>query len=76
VAVGIGICVLLGIADWLLQNNFISPEGWYLGAYTNAVTFSVFGALMYRRYMQAIDEVESSTRAWPSACTSVKPSSR
>lgn len=58
VAVGIGICVLLGVTDWLLQNNFISPEGWYLGAYTNAVTFSVFGALMYRRYVQAIGEVE------------------
>jgi signal transduction histidine kinase len=58
VAVGIGICVLLGLTDWLLQNNFISPEGWYLGAYTNAVTFSVFGALMYRRYMHAIGEVE------------------
>lgn len=58
VAVGIGICVLLGITDWLLQNNFISPEGWYLGAYTNAVTFSVFGALMYRRYVAAIGEVE------------------
>ncbi|SFP74049.1 Signal transduction histidine kinase [Variovorax sp. OK605] len=58
VAVGIGICVLLGITDWLLQNNFISPEGWYLGAYTNAVTFSVFGALMYRRYVHAIGAVE------------------
>lgn len=58
VAVGIGICVLLGVTDWLLQNNFISPEGWYLGAYTNAVTFSVFGALMYRRYVHAIGEVE------------------
>ncbi|WP_295987594.1 sensor histidine kinase [uncultured Variovorax sp.] len=58
VAVGIGICVLLGITDWLLQNNFVSPEGWYLGAYTNAVTFSVFGVLMYRRYVHAIGEVE------------------
>jgi len=58
VAVGIGLCVLLGLSDWLLQNNFISPEGWYLGAYTNAVTFSVFGVLMYRRYVSAIAEVE------------------
>ena len=58
VAVGIGVCVLLGLSDWLLQNNFVSPEGWYLGAYTNAVTFSVFGALMYRRYVNAIAEVE------------------
>jgi signal transduction histidine kinase len=58
VAVGIGVCVLLGLSDWLLQNNFVSPEGWYLGAYTNAVTFTVFGALMYRRYVDAIAEVE------------------
>jgi len=58
VAVGIALCVLLGASDWLLQNNFSSPEGWYMGAYTNAVTFSVFGVLMYRRYVNAIDEVE------------------
>jgi signal transduction histidine kinase len=58
VAAGIGVCVLLGVSDWLLQNNFVSPEGWYLGAYTNAVTFSVFGVLMYRRYVNAIAEVE------------------
>ena len=58
VAVGIGVCTLLGLSDWVLQNNFVSPEGWYLGAYTNAVTFSVFGALMYRRYVDAIGEVE------------------
>jgi len=58
VAVGIGVCVLLGVSDWLLQNNFVSPEGWYLGAYTNAVTFSVFGVLLYRRYVNAIAEVE------------------
>ncbi len=58
VAVGIALCVLLGASDWLLQNNFSSPEGWYMGAYTNAVTFSVFGVLMYRRYVNAIGEVE------------------
>ena len=58
VAVGIGVCTLLGLSDWLLQNNVISPEGWYLGAYTSAVAFSVFGTLMYRRYVDAIGEVE------------------
>ncbi|MFH0131162.1 sensor histidine kinase [Variovorax sp. VaC1] len=58
VAAGIGVCTLLGVTDWLLQNNFISPESWYLGAYTSAVAFSVFGALMYRRYVDAIAEVE------------------
>lgn len=58
VAVGIGVCTALGAVDWLLQNNFISPEGWYLSAYTNAITFSVFGYLMNRRYVGAIADVE------------------
>ena len=58
VAVGTGVCTLLGVSDWLLQNNFVSPEGWYFGAYTNAITFGIFGTLMYRRYVNAIGEVE------------------
>lgn len=58
VAIGVGICTLLGVTDWLLQNNFSSPESWYFGAYTNAITFGIFGTLMYRRYVNAIDEVE------------------
>lgn len=59
VAAGTGGCVLLGVSDWLLQNNFVNPEGWYLGAYTNAVTFGTFGVLLYRRYVGAIEDVES-----------------
>jgi signal transduction histidine kinase len=58
VAAGVGVCVLLGVPDWLLHNNLVSPEDWFLGAYTNAVTFGIFGALMYRRYVNAIDQVE------------------
>ena len=58
VAIGTGLATLFGVTDWLLQNNFINPEGWYFGAYTNAITFSIFGALMYRRYVGAITEVE------------------
>ncbi|MFI5446368.1 ATP-binding protein [Polaromonas sp. UC242_47] len=58
VAMGIGICTGLGVVDWLLQNNFISPEGWYLGVYNNAITFGIFGYLMYRRYVGAITDVE------------------
>lgn len=58
VAAGIGVCVLLGMSDWALQNNVVSPEGWYLGAYANAVALTVFGLLMYRRYVQAIATVE------------------
>lgn len=58
VAIGFTLCLLLGISDWLLQNNVLSPEGWYFGAYANAVTFIVFGTLMYRRYINAIADVE------------------
>jgi signal transduction histidine kinase len=58
VSIGIGICTAFGMVDWLLQNNFISPEGWYLGVYNNAITFGIFGYLMYRRYMGAITDVE------------------
>ncbi|MGV2293435.1 sensor histidine kinase [Trinickia sp. YCB016] len=58
IAVGVGLCVLLGQSDWTLYNNVVSLEGWFLGAYTNAVTFGMFGVLMYRRYVNAIEEVE------------------
>jgi len=58
VAAGVAMCTAFGAGDWLLQNNFISPEGWYLGAWTNAITFGIFGTLMYRRYVGAIAEVE------------------
>ena len=58
VAVGTLIATLLGMSDWLLYSNFINPEGWFLGAYTNAVTFAMFGTLMYRRYIKAMAEVE------------------
>lgn len=60
VSVGASVCTLLGAVDWLLQNNVISPEGWYLGVYNNAITFSIFGYLMYRRYVGAIADVEQS----------------
>jgi signal transduction histidine kinase len=58
VSIGTALATLFGVTDWLLQNNFIGPENWYLGAYTNAITFSVFGYVMYRRYTGAIVEVE------------------
>ncbi|CAJ0812905.1 sensor histidine kinase [Ralstonia flaminis] len=58
VAVGLCVCSLLGMSEWLIYNNVISVEGWFLGAYANAVTFGVFGFLMYRRYISAIVEVE------------------
>ncbi|WP_118180083.1 sensor histidine kinase [Paraburkholderia phosphatilytica] len=58
VAAGVGLCTLLGVTDWMMHNNVVSPEGWFLGAYTNAVTFGMFGLLMYRRYVNAIREFE------------------
>jgi signal transduction histidine kinase len=58
VAAGVGVCTLLGVCDWMMHNNVLSPEGWFLGAYMNAVTFGMFGLLMVRRYINAIGEVE------------------
>ncbi|HEV7776846.1 MAG TPA: sensor histidine kinase [Luteibacter sp.] len=58
VSVGLFVCTLFGVSDWAVQNNVISPEGWYLGAYANAITFATFGILMYRRYVAAVGEVE------------------
>lgn len=58
VAACVGICTLLGIVDWMMHNNVLSPEGWFFGAYMNAVTFGTFGLLMVRRYVNAISEVE------------------
>lgn len=51
-------CILLGLSDWMLQNNVVSAESWYFGAYTPTLCFIVFGRLMYRRYVDAIAEVE------------------
>lgn len=58
VVYGLFACTAMGMTDWLLQNNVISAEGWYLGAYAPAVCFITFGILMYRRYLDAIAEVE------------------
>jgi signal transduction histidine kinase len=58
VVYGLFACTALGISDWMLQNNVVSPESWYLGAYAPAVCFITFGVLMYRRYVDAIAEVE------------------
>ena len=52
-------CLLFGFSDWLLQNNLITPESLYFGAYANAITCAVFGGLIYRRYIKAITEVEA-----------------
>ena len=58
VAGSVSLNVVLGSVDWLLQNNFIGPEGWYLGPYMTLVNFVVFCLLMYRRYIGALFDVE------------------
>jgi signal transduction histidine kinase len=59
-AAGLGLCTLLGVPDWLMHNHVASAEGWFTGAYTNAVTFCMFGILMARRYVNAIRGMENS----------------
>lgn len=49
---------LFGVFDLLLQNNFIGPEALYLGPYANNGLFLVFMYILFRRYVEAIDEVK------------------
>lgn len=58
VARGLAVCTLLGLSDWMMHNHVLSSEGWFLSAYTNAVTFVMFGSVIYRRYVSAIHAVE------------------
>ena len=59
VVIGFIACLLFGFSDWLLQNNVVTPESLYFGAYANAITCAVFGGILYRRYINAIGEVEA-----------------
>ncbi|MBS4097491.1 MAG: sensor histidine kinase [Sulfuricella sp.] len=47
-----------GVHDWLLQNNLVSIEGLFLGAYANVGAFFLFTYVMFRRYIDAHAEVE------------------
>lgn len=54
----LGVAIVFGAVDWLLQSNFIGPEGWYLGPYIPLVIFVTFCWLMVRRYLGALVQVE------------------
>lgn len=53
-------CLVLGVHDWLLQNNRIDIESMFFGAYSNVGIFYIFAFILYRRYVTAIHEVEKS----------------
>ena len=53
-----GVAFVVGLFDLLLQNNFIGPEALYLGPYANNGLFLVFMYILFRRYVEAIDEVK------------------
>ena len=57
---GVALCVVYGINDWALQNNFLGVEGWYLGPYMNLQNFGMLCYLMYRRYRRAEVQVQRS----------------
>lgn len=54
--------VLLGIYDWLLQNNLVNIEGLYISLYVNIFLTLVFGRIMLRRYVVALSTVELASR--------------
>jgi signal transduction histidine kinase len=50
--------LLFWLNDWMLQRNYLSMEGLYLGPYTNLVVFFLFINVMRRRYLGAMNEVK------------------
>jgi signal transduction histidine kinase len=50
--------LLMGVYDWLLQNNHVSVEGSFLGPYAGVGAFVIFMFIMFRRYVRAIDDVQ------------------
>ncbi len=62
VSAGIGLCMLLDLADRLPAGGWLPAEGIPLGAYGGMVTFAVFAHLMYRRFAAALHEVGETHR--------------
>jgi signal transduction histidine kinase len=52
--------MLLGVHDWLLQNNYLSIEALYLGPYSNIGAFLICMYIIFRRYLQANESVRQS----------------
>ena len=50
--------MLAGGYDWLMQNNYVSIEGIYLGPFSNIVAFLIFMHIIFRRYIAANAEVK------------------
>ena len=61
-SVGVGLCTVYGIVDWLLQSNFLGPESWYLGPYISLQNFVLVCYLIYKHYTGAQVDVEHSNR--------------
>ncbi|MFL9924083.1 sensor histidine kinase [Herbaspirillum lusitanum] len=49
--------MLMGVHDWLLQNNYVSVESLYLGPYSNGGAFAIFMYIIFRRYIHANESV-------------------
>jgi signal transduction histidine kinase len=50
--------MLAGGYDWLMQSNYISIEGIYLGSFSNIVAFLIFMHIIFCRYVAANAEVK------------------
>ena len=49
--------LLFGIYDWGLQNNYVDIENIYLGPYNNIGAFLIFMYIIYRRFLEANNNV-------------------
>lgn len=50
--------LLLGVYDWLLQNNYLNVENIYLGPFNNIGAFLIFMYIIYRRFLEANNHVK------------------
>ena len=62
--------MLLGVHDWLLQNNLVSVEGRYPSVYVGTGLFLIFMFIMLRRCLRALGSERQAKPipAWRSAC--------
>lgn len=58
-AAGIGLLdACVAVHDWLMQNYLIGPEAVYLNPMLSVVRLLMFGYVLLRRYVGAVDEAE------------------
>jgi hypothetical protein len=65
--------MVMGVYDWLLQNNHVSVEGSFLGSYASVGAFFIFVYIMFQRYTRAIEEARQVNAGLEQRCRHARP---